>query len=986
MIAESALKADFLQTGRQNSRIAGLFQQTIRQNPKGFAVQGAQFRLNKILYNQGRYQEAVTAWKKFLKKYRTSYLRYEALLNLAMAQAAQNLWNEAERTTNELTSLNPAYEEQDAVKFLKGVFAFMRLDYQTAAAYLEKMSVPTAASLYWRALNYRAAGRPVLAAQKFQEQLNKFPNAALNEQARYLLADSHFAGQDYISAIKDFENFLHLYPESPYRAAAYYKLGASQFAEGNYPACREALSAAAQGFPAQQNASQRNFPHNLSQAKEPDEPEKPANEFAPWALYLLGEANLKENRSAEAAYAYGKMAGRFSGHPFAANALYKLSWCHFQSADWAASQNSLERLIRLYPNHRVIPYAYLLLGTALLRQEKFSEAAQVYQKSVDLAFPEEAAETAAALANEAGYKNKNYGALISAYHLMADNFPPTADPQRAWTYLFIAEGYLRKGFYESALKIYQAILREYPASPAWPYAQDGLAWSLFKMSRWQEALKARNLIESLGKSGAVAPGLQATNAYERANILFNMKKYSEALEQYEKFISDNPAHDKTGQAGLRTGLCYSQMGFHGQAVAAWQALRRDQPDSQAAAEALWKIADTYFRAAKYGEAIKTYETIIASQPKEADMAQARLRIAQSRYNSRDYGQAMEAFKILILSHPSSAEAKEGLEFLISMLDKPPHRRTAQENLSGLAASLGEASALGSEALFALAENYFAGKDFSRAALELQKLDSAHFEAERLSLKEYYLGEAYYQTGRWKRAIRAFERLLESFPKDDKKPFALFRLGAAHFKLENYKEAAGFFETLAREFPKSEYAADGLFNAAMSCKKAKLWRQSQEAFLSYLSKFPDKAEETKARDELAGLFEEQKKFNEAQVQLEEILREEDRSSPRWRQTAVRLAGLYLLEDKEERARQIYENMLSLAGPYDEWRLAAAVRLADIYEKNRRWPEAAKIYETLSRETSGAEVVQAAKARLDYIRTNYGEFFAAGEKTGVKKGEK
>jgi len=71
---------------------------------------------------------------------------------------------------------------------------------------------------------------------------------------------------------------------------------------------------------------------------------------------------------------------------------------------------------------------------------------------------------------------------------------------------------------------------------------------------------------------------------------------------------------------------------------------------------------------------------------------------------------------------------------------------------------------------------------------------------------YYLGECYYQTGEFPKAVAAFK---ESVRLDDKAsyvPILLFHTGVAFQKMDNNREAARFYETLISLYPDSSVTA------------------------------------------------------------------------------------------------------------------------------------------------------------------------------------
>lgn len=961
MIAESLYESSYVKDKKKlfeeqtpwpiDKKIKAEYELVLDMNTASSLAESAQFRLNEMFYNAQLYPEAEKAWQNYLQNYPDGYLKGEALLALAEAHVMQREWEEAKIALKKLLEYNSAYGTLDHVLYLSGLIAFAQKRFDDASHEFESMREPAAAGLFYAGQCLMALGKPLLATQRFQDLIQNYPNHAQAQESYYLLAESFFAAQDYLSAIASFENFLRLYPESPYRYGAKYKIGLAYFARDQFVEARNTLQEVAE---TEADAA------------------SPKAEFPIWAQYIIGESYLKENRLRDASFAYGKTATDAADIPFGANALYKLSWCYYLKEDYAAGEANLNKLLVSYPRHRLAPYAQVMLGNTHTHTKNYRPAVTAYQKTVDTAFPDEIAEAALALANRAMVLDANYGSLISGYHLLLNNYPPSPNPWRGLTYLYIGEAYFRSNLYTEASNVYQSILKFHPTSQAAFYAQDGLAWSLFKLGRHQEAALQRQRLGGINAPATPAE-LLLRNDYELGNALFNQKKYTEALEKLEKFARDNPEHELAAEAYLRIGLCYTQLGYHGQAIETWQNLKEKYSASPAAKEAFWKIADTYFRAQKYGEAIGTYEDIMTRYPNTEDLVLAKLRVAQSYYNAQNDEAALEAFQNLILKHPDDKYAPESLDFLTTLLENQKHQTRALDAMQVIAKMLGHTSPIGAEAQLRIAQHYFDVQQWSEAAKALEELGGKFLPAKRLAQKEHLLGEAYYQQAIYKQAAGAFERLAANFPQDENAAFALFRTGSSYYKLEEYEKAARAFARTTSNFPNSEYADNSLYNAALSFKKAKLWEEAQAALADYMRLYPAKAKESQAREELAGIYQEQKNYAQAVKLLEEVRQGLEPSGERFGEITNQIAENYLLQGTESAAILEYEKAMSALSDSSPWRINAGVKLGDLYEKSGLWKEAVRVYQEIVNSALKKEWGDAAKARMDYIRNNHPEVF-------------
>lgn len=900
----------------------------------------AALRQAEVLYNQGKYAEALQKFLDTQKTHIKSVFLPEAILGEGICRLALGEWEKARETLEGLVGLAPAYREDDRWLYAVGVAAY-QVGRDSEAITALRLAPATAPALFYLARAYIRSGSPLLAVEKLKELIQNHPESEFAQEAEFLLGEAFLAARDYLSAISSYEKFLRQYPGTSLKPAAVFRIGVAHYHLQNDLQARSSFQSVLQEF---------------SQS-----------EFAPPALYLIGESFRRQRRLQDAAFAYSDLIRSYPGHELAPISYLLLALSRLESdpGQPAQARATLLEFSQKYLDHELFPAGQMLLGNAMSREEDFGSAARAYQAAHDRGPETELGEAAMALMCRANYRNRDYDALISAYHYLLNRLPETDSEYRPATLLYIGEGYLARGLHEKALEIFRAAASQQPASPLVPYALDGIAWAHFLAGDDEKAHLARQKLADYGRRWDLPEVISRRNPYETANALFNRKKYLEALSLYQSFAASHPTDPAASEAKYREALAYYRMEYYGQAIDLWEQLEKDYPDSEAAPRAAWQVADTYFRARKYDSAIAAYERILSRYAKEdEERALVSLRIAQSHYNAKQLSLAVPAFEAVVRNHPKTEQAKEALEFLASLLADPAARGAAAGALEGIGQALSP-SPLGTEARFRLAEDHYERKEYEEAARLLERIVADLMAGSRLADSQFFLAESYHQIGRFAEAALAYGRFVTNFPADERVALARFRLASSHFKAEEFGKAGDAFLELARAHPDGEYAAAALYNAGLSFKRAQRWEEAISALSLYRQKFPDKAYAEGVPEEIAGLYEQQRNFRAAIAALEEARQPHKPDSQKWLELTVRIAENHLSGGDAVRGLELLKAASASPLKTAAVRLTALARLGEILEREGRHEEAVAAYRDLAAHATKAEWIAAAKARIEAL---------------------
>ncbi len=97
------------------------------------------------------------------------------------------------------------------------------------------------------------------------------------------------------------------------------------------------------------------------------------------------------------------------------------------------------------------------------------------------------------------------------------------------------------------------------------------------------------------------------------------------------------------------------------------------------------------------------------------------------------------------------------------------------------------------------------KEYRAAAKTFKDFLVNHSSHDLADNAQYWLGEIFYDTGEYERAILEFDKVITDYPKGDKRPAATLKQGFSFERLGAKKEARVLLETVIELYPKSEEA-------------------------------------------------------------------------------------------------------------------------------------------------------------------------------------
>lgn len=245
---------------------------------------------------------------------------------------------------------------------------------------------------------------PVEAQRVFSKALELSPRSTLRLDLLYGKAASAFALERYDEVVPLLQEFVSRSPDSPNLESAHYFLAYAYLRQEEIAQAVVWFGRLADRFPASTVAAEALFQQgegffNLSRFGDAAASYKkvldghPDSEFVDNAMYNLAWCHFELAQPEEAVAQFSTLVARYPGSPFAVSAQFSLGDHYFNKGEYEAARVAYQGIVDAYPNSEVIPQAKRVLA-----EIKEIQAYPKYEEAMALFDKEEYSEAATALA------------------------------------------------------------------------------------------------------------------------------------------------------------------------------------------------------------------------------------------------------------------------------------------------------------------------------------------------------------------------------------------------------------------------------------------------------------------------------------------------------------------------------------------------------------------------------------------------------------
>ncbi|MDD5044517.1 MAG: tetratricopeptide repeat protein [Candidatus Omnitrophica bacterium] len=286
------------------------------------------------------------------------------------------------------------------------------------------------------------------------------------------------------------------------------------------------------------------------------------------------------------------------------------------------AENKFENALSLYADllnisrdADILTQASLGRADCLFNLGKYQDALLAYRSTVTSLDPEKkySYQLLYGLA-WANLKNGNFKEAINEFQKVADASDDSMVKNSALCQ--VADAYQDEGKFAEALCEYEAILKEFPSSPYRDYVEYQRAQSLFRLARYDEAMQVLDKFRNDFKDSV----LYKDSLCLLGKVFYNQGSFSEAIACFNQVLDEAPEEERPG-LNFQIAQCYQDEAKSKEAVEAYLKITSlCGQENPLFVKALLRVAQIYENSGQLKEAKSVYQRIMSINVQEADYA------------------------------------------------------------------------------------------------------------------------------------------------------------------------------------------------------------------------------------------------------------------------------------------------------------------------------------------------------------------------------
>jgi TolA-binding protein len=711
----------------------------------------------------------------------------------------------------------------------------------------------------------------------------------------------------------------------------------------------------------------------------------PQSEHWQEARFRQGERFFVEQKFQYAEQAYGDILKKHHDSPYYDRSLFKHGWSLFKQRKVEQGLDSFTQLLDRN-----------LADTEVIDTDKLTPADQELLKEtlrvISLTFSELGGpQRISQYFNSHGHRNYEYmiyqglGNLYlkqeriqdaaDAYVAFVDLNP--AHPQSPRLSVQVVEIYTKNGFPAKAIESKKAFTQHYAvAGTAWKklgpkdqtWLSEQLRVYLKELAEYHHALAQRNRKKGDKKITAeqAKQGSEAAHWYRRyldafptdpkagnisfllGELLFELKKYPDAVVAYEQSAYQLPSHEQRAEAGYAALLAYA---------AEQNNLSKEKGDSwrKQGVESALRFCDTF--------------------PKDSRRTRVLTEAADQLLDMRDLGRARGAALQVVNLQPPVEKKLRRTAWIIAahaafeQQDFPAAEKAYQQALSLSAKQDKQRSKLEERlaaSIYQQGSEQRSKGDHGGAAKQFLRIAALAPASSILATAEYDAAASLIAAGDWAGSAKILESYKKRYPKSELIPDVNSKLAAAYMETNQPLKAADQLTLIAKQSSNPELQREAGWQAAGLYEKAGKQKQAITSYKRFVKRHPQPFEQAiEARQKLVTLYQQTGELGKRDWWLKEIIKADAKAgkqrSDRSRYLAA-TASIQLAEPARKAFRRI-----KLKAPLEK----------NLKSKKSKMQTAINAYKKAA-EYGVAEVTTAATYRIGEIYQQFGAALMASER--------
>ncbi len=304
------------------------------------------------------------------------------------------------------------------------------------------------------------------------------------------------------------------------------------------------------------------------------------NERKEEILYGLGWSYFRKKQFSKSSQYFDQLLKEFPNSKFGVEVLTRQGDGYYLEKNYSKAAESYTRAAKLRPDTEEGQYSAYQLCHALYRGNKLDQAVNSLLDFVRKYSKSQFAPNAMYLTGWIKFQQKKYKEAIENYNFLIDAYPQSGLIAR--THYAIGDAYFNQENYEKATISYKVVIDNYPSSDIAPEAMRGVQQCLELTGREEEAVQ---ILNNYTEKNADSPFYREFKE-KAASILFDNRKYKDAISEYENMINKTPDSPKNVESIYWIGKSYVGMANYDEADKTFIKLIQKYPKSEQAPLAL----------------------------------------------------------------------------------------------------------------------------------------------------------------------------------------------------------------------------------------------------------------------------------------------------------------------------------------------------------------------------------------------------------------
>ena len=652
----------------------------------------AQYWVGEVLYQSGRYAEAIPEYERLLSAHPSSPLASQTHYSIGRSRFAIEDYGAAVASFDAVVSADDGQLAEASTWYLGECRRLLR-EYNLALIWYRRVpsSSPSAADArLGMGASHFALGELAEAVDAYAT-LAAMDGAPLQRDALYHLGVAHYNAGSYAPAAEALARFLEggsgtpvsptdgalywrlralyeqqLYSEavkagrelvanhaeSEHVSATRFYLGESLYWQEAYTEARaeyEALVAAdADGewaeraryhigwtyFAAAQAEPDGDFSNAIKAWRALSDRDGGAGVFAAQALYDIGVAQLNSRAYDEAIQTFLRVLARFPDSEWSDDARYRVAWAHYVQEDYEEARRVFDEFLLRHPGSDLAPEAIYHKATCHFHAARYYEAIAEYIR-VSEQYP-----TAILTAKARDGQDMHI---------------------REEALYQIGESYYNLGEYGEAVAAYGRLQGLYPKSSLADDAQYAIATAYELQGETDAALAAYRAVASAYPSSNLAP-----EALHMVGVQFyDAGSFQEAIAELQRVVNEYADAEAAPRAQYDIGRSYYRLRSHEHAVRACERAAANpaaKPDLRASAMylAAWILQDPEHPERDVDRSSGHLARLVEEYPSAAEAPRAYLLLAELAREQDRPEAAVQSYRDLLGSYPDADEARAAM--------------------------------------------------------------------------------------------------------------------------------------------------------------------------------------------------------------------------------------------------------------------------------------------------------------------------------------